>query len=454
MLSNINNQMSNPIVAELKNLMAVDTTAPKRIFYKKKPSKAFLKWNQSALERGITFKHIDMIKNPNLVYDKQKKELVDKSNIFDKRYKKDTKVIKKKQKKLFIKNDKANTLIQDDNKVLTRRTQKKYKKTIVALIDNIINSVSNSGERQEITVDLSKINFKDLMNILAQKQTQVEYNNKTYNLAVKVEGTDKWIALSQSNILKLKNPEEITGDDFTYRVGSDNEFIFNMLDNPFLIMQFTKPFGEEVINGGFFKYYHTTKFNLTRYGIYNNSPNKTIIDKNGCSINIPNTRYNNNCLYIALQNGGLEKSKLAQLKSFVKSSRVPLNKMEDISKKLDIHIIINKPRTNGDVEVIHKNKNAKDTYKIGLIDNHYFIIDNEAQITSYCLKNYKLLDKQNLQILNYKNEEVNLLKDQIKLYDDRLNQVDKWYKKPWVGVVGGVVGTLITIHVIDYSLPR
>jgi hypothetical protein len=70
------------------------------------------------------------------------------------------------------------------------------------------------------------------------------------------------------------------------------------------------------------------------------------------------------------------------------------------------------------------------------------------------LKNYKLLDKQNNLILDYKNEEVNLLKDQIKLYDDRLNQVDKWYKKPWVGVVGGVVGTLITIHVIDYSLPR
>ncbi len=43
--------------------------------------------------------------------------------------------------------------------------------------------------------------------------------------------------------------------------------------------------------------------------------------------------------------------------------------------------------------------------------------------------------------------------NQIKLYDDRLNQVDKWYKKPWVGIVGGVVGTLITIHVIDYTLP-
>ena len=70
------------------------------------------------------------------------------------------------------------------------------------------------------------------------------------------------------------------------------------------------------------------------------------------------------------------------------------------------------------------------------------------------LKNFKLLSTQDSLILNYRTQEINLLKDQIKLYDDRLNQVDKWYKKPWVGVVGGVVGTLITIHVIDYSLPK
>lgn len=69
------------------------------------------------------------------------------------------------------------------------------------------------------------------------------------------------------------------------------------------------------------------------------------------------------------------------------------------------------------------------------------------------IRNYKLLTHQDSLIINYKNQEIDLLSSQIKLYDDRLNQVDKWYKKPWVGVVGGVVGTLITIHVIDYSLP-
>ena len=77
------------------------------------------------------------------------------------------------------------------------------------------------------------------------------------------------------------------------------------------------------------------------------------------------------------------------------------------------------------------------------------ISDLEFQI-----KNYTLLSQQDSLILNYKNQEVTILKEQIKLYDNRLNQVDKWYKKPWVGMVGGVIGTLVTIHVIDYSLPK
>ena len=77
------------------------------------------------------------------------------------------------------------------------------------------------------------------------------------------------------------------------------------------------------------------------------------------------------------------------------------------------------------------------------------IFDLESQV-----RNYEMLSKQDSLLLNYRLQQVKLLNEQIKLYDDRLKQVDKWYKKPWVGVVGGVVGTLITIHVLDYSLPQ
>ena len=99
-----------------------------------------------------------------------------------------------------------------------------------------------------------------------------------------------------------------------------------------------------------------------------------------------------------------------------------------------------------------KNQIAIQMDNIETIDYEFdtsFLIGYEAQI-----RNYEMLSKQDSMILNYRLQQVKLLNEQIKLYDDRLKQVDKWYKKPWVGVVGGVVGTLITIHVIDYSLPK
>ena len=57
-------------------------------------------------------------------------------------------------------------------------------------------------------------------------------------------------------------------------------------------------------------------------------------------------------------------------------------------------------------------------------------------------------------IILYKDQEILLLNEQIELHIDRLAQVDKWYNKPWVGAVGGVLSTVLLIHVIDYTLPQ
>ena len=53
------------------------------------------------------------------------------------------------------------------------------------------------------------------------------------------------------------------------------------------------------------------------------------------------------------------------------------------------------------------------------------------------VNNYRLLSKQDSMILNYHNRQIELLNTEIKLYDDRLKKVDKWYNKPWVGFVVG-----------------
>jgi hypothetical protein len=56
-------------------------------------------------------------------------------------------------------------------------------------------------------------------------------------------------------------------------------------------------------------------------------------------------------------------------------------------------------------------------------------------------------------IIYYKNEEIQLLNTQLDLYKNYVDQEDKWYKKQWVGVVGGFIGTITLINTINYTLP-
>lgn len=69
------------------------------------------------------------------------------------------------------------------------------------------------------------------------------------------------------------------------------------------------------------------------------------------------------------------------------------------------------------------------------------------------IKLHELLAKQDSTIILYKDQEIQLLNEQINLYIDRLDKVDKWYNRPWIGVAGGFIGTIVLIHTIDYTLP-
>ena len=77
------------------------------------------------------------------------------------------------------------------------------------------------------------------------------------------------------------------------------------------------------------------------------------------------------------------------------------------------------------------------------------ISDLEAEIILY-----NRLAQQDSLLLAYKNTEIQLLNERIVIYNERLQQVDKWYNKPAVGAVGGFLGTILLIRVIDYTLPE
>ena len=62
------------------------------------------------------------------------------------------------------------------------------------------------------------------------------------------------------------------------------------------------------------------------------------------------------------------------------------------------------------------------------------------------LDNFRTLNAKNESILLNKDQEIILLNDQIKLYEDRLKITDKWYNKRWFGIVCGVVGTSTAVY--------
>ena len=67
---------------------------------------------------------------------------------------------------------------------------------------------------------------------------------------------------------------------------------------------------------------------------------------------------------------------------------------------------------------------------------------------------YEKIAEQDSLIISYKDQEILLLNEQIDLHLDRLNQVDKWHNKPIVGVTAGVLGTVLLIQALDYTLPQ
>ena len=130
------------------------------------------------------------------------------------------------------------------------------------------------------------------------------------------------------------------------------------------------------IQGGFFKYLHLTKFDLSRYGIFKEVDKKNYID---------------NCLYLALKAGGLEADKLQQLKTYFLNRSIPLSKIGQICKDIGIQLKIHYLKPCGKKAPIKSvGEKSNPLYEIGLIDEHYFIFE-KTDITSYCIKNYERL---------------------------------------------------------------
>ena len=124
-------------------------------------------------------------------------------------------------------------------------------------------------------------------------------------------------------------------------------------------------------NGGFFKWTHNTELDLSKYGIY------TAVDKKN---------YIHNCIYKALSAGGLCDEKLQDLKTQILNRNLPQSKLKYIAERYEIHIILKRDDTRHKNTIKYGNPDHQ-TFKIGLLDEHYFLID-KVNITRFALKHY------------------------------------------------------------------
>jgi hypothetical protein len=127
--------------------------------------------------------------------------------------------------------------------------------------------------------------------------------------------------------------------------------------------------------GAFFKYLNKTKYDLSRYGIFIKGKEE----------------YTENCLISAFKFGGMSEEKLTIIKQFINNKYIPISAFDEICKKINIQINLNKIREDRErKDTKTKYGKSDEQYNINLLDKHFFIQETTIY-TSFCIKNYDLI---------------------------------------------------------------
>ena len=80
---------------------------------------------------------------------------------------------------------------------------------------------------------------------------------------------------------------------------------------------------------------------------------------------------------------------------------------------------------------------------------------NNALIKQYeiLIGDYQDLVKQDSLILSFRDKEVYLYSEQIKLYEKKIKVIDKWYNRRPFGFILGIATSVVLIHTVGYTLP-
>ena len=322
-----------------------------------KATKAYLR-NVSGYKRLPANQIDDLVFANNLQYEEQQ--------IKKKEAKKQTKKAIK-ELPLFIEQNE-----EEQKKIKEQRKRKQKQQTIKQFEDRLIkNILQNVGGKYSLKLNSFFRKFSNNKNAIKQmlnsinkvvlssgKKINLKINNLNYVLN----------AFTIERLFSLLTSQLVEG---VITTGSDEAFV-NKLENAesIEIYEFVKTNKYEKANGAFFKYNHVMDFDLSKYQIYKAEEQ---VDYD-------------NCLTFALKQGGLCDEKLEKLRLITKTDNIPVCKLKEVCEQLQIRINLKKTKK-GDYGFFNYGEQFEETYTIGLLEEHYFILD-DAKITSYAIKNY------------------------------------------------------------------
>lgn len=121
-------------------------------------------------------------------------------------------------------------------------------------------------------------------------------------------------------------------------------------------------------SGAYFPFHHKLDMKLDRFGIFKDDGD----------------HYEDNCLIVALRNGGMEEQKLQSLKLCINVASYPICKLKQLCEENGFRIKLNNSRKSLNQGVYGTTGKL---YELGLLAGHYFIIE-QVKITKYALENY------------------------------------------------------------------
>lgn len=227
------------------------------------------------------------------------------------------------------------------------------------------------NNNQTIAIDITRLHIGySLKNLLNDLLDRINKYLPTTKLFLEVNGVKYTLGLNnRQRLIDLINNNLVT-TELTTESDTQLTQTINIADTIYISV-----LNDEHVRrnnyGGFFPYYNKTHFNLNKYGIYSSEEEYQLLNSDVCIIQ-------------ALREGGMSDEKLEHIKTIVKNTHIPMSKLKDVCELLKIQIQL---KTKIGEKPSYYGKQYDEVYKIGLIEQHYFILDITTN-TSYSIENY------------------------------------------------------------------